>query len=120
MWGLEAKLSAQNKSECTVWLRNLCDGYYVYCADRLSHAGCVAIYVNKKLIRKIKTKYPSESQIQFLLLEISCKIKRKYCLYRLIRMIANESVVNTIAELSASYADIILEGDFNCNLLKEN
>jgi len=43
-----------------------CDDYVVYRADPFSHAGGVAIYVNKKLNSTVKCKHPLDSVIEYL------------------------------------------------------
>jgi len=92
-----------------------CDDYVVYRADRFSHAGGVAIYVNKKLNSTVKCKHPLDSEIEYLFLELSGKdLSSKAlieCIYRPYRNIDYALLINV--------KDVITTGDLNSNILGE-
>jgi len=63
----------------------ICEGFNVYWFDRTGHAGGVAIYVNVKLKCKVVLKQPSDSTIEYILLELPNKSHGRTllgCIYR--------------------------------------
>lgn len=101
-----------------------CNGYDLFRSDRDSHAGGVAIYVSKRLNAKLVCKHPSESAVEWIFVEITSAMRSLKtligCVYRPHRYIAYQNLIDLLSTLTLSYTDVILAGDFNSNILREN
>ena len=97
------------------------EGYVLYRADRSSHAGGCAIYTRQSLKCKVLAKSDDTSQIEFLFLEVSQNDKKLLIgtAYRPHHRINYDNFIDTLANISVPYSDIILTGDFNSNLIQE-
>jgi len=79
--------------------------------------------VNVKLKCKVVLKQPSDSTIEYILLELPNKSHGRTllgCIYRPNRTIDYRSLLNVVSDISLEYTDIMLAGDFNSNLLSES
>jgi len=98
------------------------DGYQIFRSDRDSHAGGVAIYVKNGIKCKCVCSHAAESEIEYIFLEIYKVDSSKVllgCIYRKNNDISFQPLYDTIASLHFNYTEVILVGDFNCNLLCE-
>lgn len=99
------------------------DGYKVFRSDRASHGGGVAVFVKNGIKCKWLCSQPAESEIEYIFLEIIKIDGTKAllgCIYRPNNNVELQPLISAIAPLHLSYSDIILVGDFNSNILKDN
>lgn len=96
-------------------------GYKLFRADRASHAGGVAVYIKQNLKCKVICSSGVNDLIEFIFIEIIVAQQKTLlgCAYRPNNNICFEPLLNIIANLSSNYADIILTGDLNSNILKD-
>ncbi|XP_022226291.1 uncharacterized protein LOC121403754 isoform X1 [Drosophila obscura] len=99
-----------------------CRGYNVFRSDRVGHAGGVAIYINNKISAKILCKQGPDSAIEYLFLTITINRRKMLlgCIYRPNRNIDYSDLTSLITDISLTYTDVILAGDFNCDILRES
>jgi len=105
------------------FVNDQCDSSIVYEGFNVFHAGGVAIYVNVKLKCKVVLKQPSDSTIEYVLIEIPKKSHGRTllgCIYRPNRTIEDGSLLNVVSDISLEYTDIIWAGDFNSILVSES
>lgn len=98
------------------------NGFKLIRADRLSHAGGVAIYVKSNISFKFICKSPNESEIEYLFIELSSRDSRALIgtVYRPKRSINISPFIEFLNDLSLRYDNIVIAGDFNSNLLQES
>lgn len=111
------------------WFRpEICDNVYnlqdykLYRADRPSHAGGVAIYVKNNIKCNVINRSGPTDKIEFILLEISNGIEKLLLgnVYRPHRNIDLGPLITMLSSISLNYNNILISGDFNSNLFKEN
>lgn len=97
-------------------------GYRLFRADREEHAGGVAIYVRDSIKCKLLLKSGQDSSVEFLFIEIIGVSGNLLvsCVYRRNRSVSLSQYFNTLGDISVAYNDIVIGGDFNCNILKDN
>ncbi|XP_075150912.1 uncharacterized protein LOC142225021 [Haematobia irritans] len=95
-------------------------GYKLYRADRPSHAGGAAIYVKETLRSKLiwRSEIPDHC-MEYLFAEIQGAVSKILlgCVYRPNCRIDIQPLTSLLEQISISYNDIIIAGDFNSNLL---
>lgn len=125
--------------DCLINLR----GYQIFRADRKSHAGGVAIYVKDNIKCSFKCKSTSNNQasqvnaelnaeqnaeqnkqnernkIEYIFIEIMANGKKLLigCVYRPNKYISTDLFMEKVEDLTDGYSDVIIAGDFNCNIL---
>lgn len=98
-------------------------GYKLFRADRKGHAGGACIYVRHGITCKIKIKSGYDSPSEYIFLELIMKSSLKIlvgCVYRPNKNIDIANLLSDLQNESMPYNDIIVVGDFNCNLLMES
>lgn len=106
--------------ELNDFVYNLSD-YNLFRADRVSNAGGVCIYIRKELKCSVKIKSETDSEIEYIFLELITKGSKILLgtLYRPNRNIPFNNLLRVIETHSVYYNDVIIAGDFNSNLLVE-
>jgi len=96
--------------------------YNLYRSDRLGHAGGVAIYVRSCVPCRVVLKSDIDSQIEFIFVEINNGSSKLLvgCAYRPNSQTDLEPFLNVVENAGLSFANIILCGDFNCDILKDD
>ena len=97
------------------------DGYKLVRADRLKHAGGVAIYIRSNVNFKYISKSSNDSEIEYLFIEL-CSGDSKMLLgsvYRPNRTIDISVFVSYLESICLTYNNIVIAGDFNSNILRE-
>ena len=98
------------------------NGYKLLRSDRSSHGGGVAIYIRSNISFKFVNKSSTDSQIEYLFLEI-CTENNKMLIgsvYRPNRTIDISTFISFLEDLCLPYNNVVIAGDFNCNLLLES
>ena len=102
-------------------------GYKIFRSDRLPsdelhHGGGVAIYVKNNLNCRVIIKNNDHSTMEYIFIQIN-SIGQKILLgtvYRRRHDIDIQPVVDVLEEISFNYATVIVTGDLNCDLLRDN
>jgi len=96
--------------------------YKLFRSDRLGHAGGVAIYVRASISCRFVAKSDVDSQIEFIFVELNSDSSKLLvgCVYRPNNHTDLEPYLNVVESVCLSYTNIILCGDFNCDILKED
>jgi len=101
-----------------------CSGYDLFRSDRGSHAGGVAINVSKRLNAKFVYKYPSDISVEWIFVKITNTLYSSKtlmgCVYGSNRFIDYRNLIDLLSSIYIPYSDVILAGNFNSNILKEN
>lgn len=94
-------------------------GYKVFRADRVTHAGGVAIFVKDRISCKFCCKSGEVDAIEYLFLEIKSTNSNLLigCVYRPNNKIKFDSFLSIMESLTVSYSNVVLAGDFNSNIL---
>lgn len=101
------------------------NGYQIFRADRTTRGGGVAIYIKNNIKCKFissSSNNPSNSnQVEYIFIELTSFGKKLLlgCVYRPHRNIPTDTFLSYLEELSLSYADAVIAGDFNSDLLTE-
>lgn len=97
-------------------------GFTIFRADRHTHAGGVAIYVRNGISCKCVCRSNSDSAIEYLFVEIICGCEKLLfgCVYRPNKNVDTSLFLSTVENLSLMYSNLILAGDFNCNIITDN
>lgn len=97
-------------------------GFKLFRADRDSHAGGVAIYVRLGIPTRIVAKSSSTNLCEFLFLEVRNDSNKLLlgCCYRPNRFTSLCDITDLLESLAVEYADIVVVGDFNCNILADS
>ena len=92
-------------------------GYRLLRADRIDHAGGVAIYLKSNLKFKFIDKSPNDSEIEYIFIEIFSEVSKILIgtVYRPNRTIDTSLFIEYLREKSLIYNNIIIAGDFNSN-----
>lgn len=88
-----------------------------------TRGGGVAMYIRSGLNCTAKLKSCCGNEIEYLFMEIMNEQKRKFLVgtvYRPHRDIRVDTFISVLEDISVQYEDIIIIGDFNCNLLNNN
>lgn len=109
--------------------------YKVFRNDRYGNAGGVAIYVKSHFACKLKCKSVSveadnnenegaarRNLVEYIFVEIS-SLRSKLlvgCVYRPNSRINFDAFYQELEVLTASYSDIVISGDYNCNILSDS
>ena len=98
------------------------EGYKILRADRVGHAGGVAIYIKSDLQFKIINRSPNDNEIEYLFLELSSDDSKLLLgsVYRPNRNVDISTFIEYLEELSLMYNNIVLAGDFNSDLFRES
>lgn len=98
------------------------NGFKLFRADRLGHAGGVAMYIRKDISCKLVRKSDHDSEIEFIFMEIFSGSRKLLIgtVYRPNNRTDYNFLMEIVDELSLQYNDIIICGDFNSNVLREN
>jgi len=98
------------------------EGYKLFRADRVERAGGVAMYVRKSLKCHLLQKSDSNSNVEYLFLVINGVNGPVLVssVYRRNNRIDFKLYTDLLANISIAYKDIIVVGDFNCNILIDN
>ena len=99
------------------------NGYNVVRTDRISHASHgVAMFVKSSNPFKYICMSACDSDVEYLFIEISSVDSKIWIgtVYRPNRYIDISSILDVVEEFIHPYANIVLGGDFNSNLLREN
>ena len=97
-------------------------GYKLFRADRCTRAGGAAIYVQSDLRSKFLLKSSDDSKIEYVFVEI-CSNDDKLLIgsvYRPNRNVNYFPFLSELCNISCGYNNIIITGDFNCNILNNN
>ena len=97
-------------------------GYRLLRVDREGHGGGVAIYVRNGINIKIIAQSPCDSLIEYLFIEIMSNESNLLlgCVYRPNRNVDTTNFIDFLDSFTLNYSNILICGDFNCNLLVEN
>lgn len=98
------------------------EGYNVVRTDRKSRGGGVAIYFKKDLPLRVISRSGEHDQVEHIFVEIKNR-KSKILLgtvYRPNRYINFDSFLSILESYSIMYSDILIAGDFNCNILHDS
>lgn len=95
------------------------NGYKVFRADRKKHGGGVAIYVRLGIACKFVEKSQDDDKVEFLFVEILAPDKKLLVgsVYRPHRSIPFDTFTAKMEDITHTYADVLIAGDFNSNLL---
>ena len=98
------------------------NGYKFFRADRSTHAGGVAIYIQSELKSKLIFKSSCESKIEYVFVEISTKFDKLLIgsVLRRNRYVDYSSFLSGLSNFTCEYRNIIITGDFSCNILNNN
>ena len=108
------------------WFRKeICDdlysmrGFKLLRSDRNSHAGGVAIYIRNNIKCKLICHNNVDDCIEYLFVELKLDVRKLLvgCIYRPRSNIDLTFFFDRMERLLCSYDEIIISGDFNCNLL---
>ncbi|XP_075170106.1 uncharacterized protein LOC142242408, partial [Haematobia irritans] len=97
--------------------------YNLFHADRVSHGGGVAIYIKKGIKCKTLSKTDNGSRIEYLFVELNIGRNKQIllgCIYRPHRNLDCSDLIEVLEDISFKYEDIIIAGDFNCNIFTDN
>ncbi|XP_075150937.1 uncharacterized protein LOC142225047 [Haematobia irritans] len=97
--------------------------YNLFRADRVSHGGGVAIYIKKGIKCKTLSKTDNGSRIEYLFVELNIGRNKQIllgCIYRPHRNLDCSDLIEVLEDISFKYEDIIIAGDFNCNIFTDN
>lgn len=96
-------------------------GYRLFRADRIKHAGGVAIYVKNGIKCKVIKKSECGDETEHIFLEISNGLEKILLgnIYRPNRYINIAPLISSLSTLTLNYSNILISGDFNSNILVE-
>lgn len=106
-------------------------GYKIFRADRKTLGGGVAIFVKNNIKCNFKCKSTNNHQasnmtegierdkIEYIFIEIVSNGNKLLvgCVYRPNRYISTDLFLDKIEDLTDDYSDVVIAGDFNCNIL---
>ncbi|XP_075162815.1 uncharacterized protein LOC142235445 [Haematobia irritans] len=98
-------------------------GYKLFRADRETFAGGSCIYVRNGLKCRVIKKSAVGDAMEYIFLEMYMSGKHKVLIgnvYRPNNRIPITEVVSVVNDISVPFSDIIISGDFNCNLFNDN
>lgn len=110
------------------WLnRNIPDsivnlsGYKLHRADRKTRGGGVAIFVKSNVSNCLKIKSDEDDAIEYIFVELQSYGRKMLvgCVYRPNRYINTESFISKLNNITESYEELLIAGDFDSNLLQE-
>ena len=86
----------------------------------MSHAG-VAIYIRENLQACVKLKNSVDSALEFIFVEIKNDSQKILvgCTYRPNRRIDLSEYMALIEDVTLKYEDVVIAGDFNCDILSD-
>ena len=98
------------------------NGYNLFKCDRKSYAGGVAMYIKSGIEAKVIFKNQESRDIQYLFVEIHSDNQKLLIgtVYRRNRAVNLDDFYDKLRETSMPYEEIILAGDFNSDILKED
>lgn len=98
------------------------DGYYLYRVDRQGHAGGVAIYVRNGIASRIRLVSDPQDNMEYIFISVGRDNKTLLIgnVYRPNKLVRTDELMEKIHEVSMSFNEIIITGDFNSNLLLDN
>ncbi|XP_075167587.1 uncharacterized protein LOC142239687 [Haematobia irritans] len=98
-------------------------GYSLMRSDRKSLGGGVAIFIKHGINYTLKLKSAYDSEIEFIFIELITEYRSKAligCAYRPNNRVDFNFLLNEIERISLDYNDIMIIGDFNSNILRDN
>ncbi|XP_075157493.1 uncharacterized protein LOC142230751 [Haematobia irritans] len=98
-------------------------GYNLVRADRKTHGGGVCIFVRNGINYSLITKSDADSQIEFIFLQLKSPENNRIlvgCVYRPNRTVNIDTLMKTLEISTIEFQDVIIAGDFNSNIFKEN
>ena len=97
-------------------------GYKLFRADRESHAGGVAIFIRNCIPCKLNCKSTDNSAIEYIFVEIMSNSEKLLvgAVYRPNKQTELETLLGKLHCLCLCYANIVISGDFNSNVLKDS
>lgn len=95
------------------------NGYNLFRCDRHSHGGGVAIYIKNSIKSRSISNSRTEDEIEYLFIEVVQGVEKLLIgsIYRPNRNVNISSFTELLHTISLPYSNIILTGDFNCNVL---
>lgn len=98
------------------------DKYNIFRCDRETLGGGVSIFVKKNICCKIIQKSKPEDKVEHVFVEIQSKGSKLLlgCVYRPNRRINTDNFQSFLDNVTVSYEDVIVCGDFNSNILIES
>ena len=98
------------------------NGYGLYRDDRIGHGGGAAIYVKSGISCKFIEKSKVNCLLKYIFVEIStgCNKILVGSIYRKNRDVYYSQLIEFINNNHLNYENIVLTGDFNSNIIKEN
>lgn len=98
------------------------NGYRIFRADRDTRAGGVAIYVKDSIKCNFKCKFSTGEKVEYLFVEVISEGAKMLigCVYRPDKYIDMTLFMDELERLTTSYTDLIIAGDFNCNVLMDS
>lgn len=95
------------------------DGYRIFRSDRVGNAGGVAIYIRNNISCKLICSYNVPGDVECLFIEVNYHDGKMLlgCVYRPDKYIKFDSFIEKLELLSVTYSEVVITGDFNCNLL---
>ncbi|XP_058974110.1 uncharacterized protein LOC131800622 [Musca domestica] len=97
-------------------------GYTLFRADRKTFAGGSCIYVRSGIKCKVKLKSDNCNSNEYIFLELILRRNQKClvgCVYRPNKQSNVTELISELQNISMSYEDVIICGDFNSNILVE-
>ena len=98
------------------------NGYKLFRADRSTHAGGAAIYIQSNLKSKFLFKSSCDSKIEYVFIEICSNFDKLLIgsVYRPNRNVDYAAFLGDLSKITCEYRNIIITGDFNCNIFENS